>query len=214
MKQMIFSFFITHFDFYMQTLIVFLSSTILFFAYSIQYKYLLSKNSIFITFMLPIIVLFITKIISTNLYLSLGLIGALSIVRYRTPVKSIFELGYLFSLIGIGIIGGVSIPATLSFTFILSCFPIIYILINKYFLKSLNNDFRFYSNGSIEVNLEADLKYADKISDKYNKNIVRIEQNFELDKIFMLFNFDSMDEALNFKTSLKVLPNSLIINNN
>ena len=42
--------------------------------------------------MLPPITLTITKVISGNIALSLGMIGALSIVRFRNPVKSPFEL--------------------------------------------------------------------------------------------------------------------------
>ena len=58
--------------------------------------------------MLPVIILIVTQTISTNLYLSLGLIGALSIVRYRTPVKSQYELAYIFGLIAIGLVAGVN----------------------------------------------------------------------------------------------------------
>ena len=46
-----------------------------------------------VTFMLlPIITYVITKTISGNIALSLGMIGALSIVRFRHPVKSALEL--------------------------------------------------------------------------------------------------------------------------
>ena len=53
--------------------------------------------------LLPIITFVITKVISGNIALSLGMIGALSIVRFRTPVKSPFELVMFFALITIGI---------------------------------------------------------------------------------------------------------------
>ena len=52
---------------------------------------------------LPIITYVITKTISGNIALSLGMIGALSIVRFRTPVKNPFELVIFFALITIGI---------------------------------------------------------------------------------------------------------------
>ena len=41
---------------------------------------------------LPIITYVITKTIAGNIALSLGMIGALSIVRFRHPVKSALEL--------------------------------------------------------------------------------------------------------------------------
>jgi len=53
--------------------------------------------------LLPLITLIITTVISGNIALSLGMIGALSIVRFRTPVKNPFELVIFFALITIGI---------------------------------------------------------------------------------------------------------------
>jgi hypothetical protein len=53
--------------------------------------------------LLPVITMVITKLISGNLALSLGMIGALSIVRFRNPVKSPFELIMFFALITVGI---------------------------------------------------------------------------------------------------------------
>ena len=52
---------------------------------------------------LPVITYVITKTIAGNIALSLGMIGALSIVRFRHPVKSALELIMYFNLITIGI---------------------------------------------------------------------------------------------------------------
>ena len=57
-----------------------------------------------LTFMiLPVITFVITKTISTNIALSLGMIGALSIVRFSHPEKSALELIMYFALITIEI---------------------------------------------------------------------------------------------------------------
>ena len=53
--------------------------------------------------LLPPITMIITTLIAGNLALSLGMIGALSIVRFRNPVKSPLELVIFFALITIGI---------------------------------------------------------------------------------------------------------------
>jgi hypothetical protein len=45
----------------------------------------------------------ITSVISGDIALSLGLVGALSIVRFRNPVKSSLELTVFFLLISLGI---------------------------------------------------------------------------------------------------------------
>ena len=46
--------------------------------------------------LLPIITYVITTIIAGNIALSLGMVGALSIVRFRNPVRSSFELVMFF----------------------------------------------------------------------------------------------------------------------
>ena len=54
----------------------------------------------------PLIVLttiLIITVVKSSLALSLGLVGALSIVRFRTPIKEPEELAYLFIAIGIGL---------------------------------------------------------------------------------------------------------------
>ena len=52
---------------------------------------------------LPFVTYIITKTISGNIALSLGMIGAMSIVRFRNPVKSALELVMYFALITLGI---------------------------------------------------------------------------------------------------------------
>lgn len=58
---------------------------------------------------LPIITYVITNVISGNIALSLGMVGALSIVRFRNPVKSPFELAIYFAAITMGIAAAVSL---------------------------------------------------------------------------------------------------------
>ena len=59
--------------------------------------------------LLPNIAYIITTVIAGDIALSLGMIGALSIVRFRHPVRSNFELTMYFALITLGIASGVSI---------------------------------------------------------------------------------------------------------
>ena len=56
---------------------------------------------------LPFVTYVITKTISGNIALSLGMIGAMSIVRFRNPVKSALELVMYFALITLGIAASV-----------------------------------------------------------------------------------------------------------
>ena len=58
---------------------------------------------------LPVITYVITSVISGNIALSLGKVGALSIVRFRNPVRSPLELCVYFASITMGISAAVNI---------------------------------------------------------------------------------------------------------
>tara|TARA_B100000780_G_scaffold260813_1_gene212818 strand:+ start:734 stop:1447 length:714 start_codon:yes stop_codon:yes gene_type:complete len=73
---------------------------------------------------LSIITCLVITVIKFSLALSLGLVGALSIVRFRAAIKEPEELIYLFLIIGIGLAAGanqflIAIIATLSISIIL-----------------------------------------------------------------------------------------------
>jgi len=59
--------------------------------------------------LLPLLTYVITNVIAGNIALSLGMVGALSIVRFRHPVRSPFELSVYFGAITMGIAASVSI---------------------------------------------------------------------------------------------------------
>jgi hypothetical protein len=90
---------------------------------------------------LPIITFVITKVISGNIALSLGMVGALSIVRFRNPVKSPFELAVYFGSITMGITASVSLPWLfffgISITFAILTLVILDFLSKKIFSKPL-----------------------------------------------------------------------------
>ena len=58
--------------------------------------------------LLPLLTYVITNVISGNIALSLGMVGALSIVRFRHPVRSPLELSIYFAAITMGITASVS----------------------------------------------------------------------------------------------------------
>ena len=64
---------------------------------------------------LPIVTFIITKIISGNIALSLGMVGALSIVRFRNPVRSPLELSVYFAAITLGITSSVNLYVSIFF---------------------------------------------------------------------------------------------------
>ena len=69
------------------------------FGHSLSNRRLFSKNLILLT----MITMFVISIVKSSLALSLGLVGALSIVRFRAAIKEPEELGFLFLAIAIGL---------------------------------------------------------------------------------------------------------------
>ena len=60
-------------------------------------------NLIILLPFIALVVCIIITIVKSSLALSLGLVGALSIVRFRTPIKDPMELSYIFLAIAIGL---------------------------------------------------------------------------------------------------------------
>ncbi len=69
----------------------------------------------------------VISIVKSSLALSLGLVGALSIVRFRTPIKEPEELAYLFISIaaGLGLGANQTIPTVLSIIIILAIMSLV-----------------------------------------------------------------------------------------
>lgn len=57
---------------------------------------------------ISIVTTMIMSVISNNIALSLGMVGALSIIRYRTAIKDVRDASYIFWAIAVGIGCGVS----------------------------------------------------------------------------------------------------------
>lgn len=121
--------------------------------------------------LLPIITYVITNTIKGNIALSLGMIGALSIVRFRHPVKSALELIIYFDLITIGIATSVRTKWSVQLTICTILIIVIVKLLND-FLKSKNKSFYNLSfNEGVSLN---------SISIKTNKKIDFLEKNENL----------------------------------
>jgi hypothetical protein len=89
--------------------------------------------------LIPAMILIIT-IIKTSIALSLGLVGALSIVRFRTPIKEPEELLYIFVAIAVGLgLGANQVMVTIiGFTLIVAVL-VPFVLTKKQVLSSNSN---------------------------------------------------------------------------
>ena len=174
-------------------------------------QYLRTKNNLALALMLPMITAIITKTISTNLFLSLGMIGALSIVRYRTPVKSTYELTLLFALVTIGISSIVNIKYSIFLTILIVLISIVLHLLSKF---NLIKDFDSENDiNNSQVILKTSSKFEEKILNNYQGNLISKEQDFENEnyKIFV-FKFNSSEKANNFCNELETKENVLSVN--
>ena len=95
---------------------------------------------------LAIITTLVITVIKFSLALSLGLVGALSIVRFRAAIKEPEELVYLFFIIGIGLANG----ANQFLVSIICTFFIILILFTKKYYDDKKND-QNLSDSSVNV---------------------------------------------------------------
>lgn len=87
--------------------ITFLIGLFIYYVYKRTFKGVLySKNFNVSLVMIAMITALIIMAISSNVILSLGMVGALSIVRFRTAIKDPIDLIFMFWAISIGIVSG------------------------------------------------------------------------------------------------------------
>ena len=116
--------------------------------------------------LLPLITLVVTKVITGNIALSLGMIGALSIVRFRNPVKNPFELVMFFALITIGISMAVDIKYG-----VLLAITIDIVILLSYLFENLGKKIGFQtyalsfdegnSHNILEIEASSNISYLD-----------------------------------------------------
>ena len=102
---------------------------------------------------LPVTGYLITTIIKGDLALSLGMIGALSIVRFRNPVKNPFELVIFFGLITIGIAMAINYKYGIGLTLIMNSAITIFKVVEDYFEKKGKKIFSYSFEEGNQLNI-------------------------------------------------------------
>ena len=120
-------------------------------------------------FFLPVITFFVTKVISGNIALSLGMVGALSIVRFRNPVRSPLELTVYFTCITIGIAASVHIRWLLYILIAMIIIILVLFIVSKIFKLRGKNFFNIsFSEGNplsvLEIYSDSDIDLLDNSS--------------------------------------------------
>ncbi len=86
----------------------FLIGLFIFYVYKKTFQGVLYQHSFNVSLVtITMVITLIIMTISGNLILSLGMVGALSIVRFRTPIKDPVDLVFIFWAISVGIANGV-----------------------------------------------------------------------------------------------------------
>ena len=142
---------------------------------------------------LAIITTLVITVVKFSLALSLGLVGALSIVRFRAAIKEPEELVFLFFIIGIGLANGANQFLVGYLATFLICFILIIrsIYKDKYETKNVASSstnilqIQIYNN-SINIEelislLQKDLKYINLKSTSSEKNYNQYNFWFDLD---------------------------------
>lgn len=157
--------------------------------------------------LLPVITFVITKTITGNIALSLGMIGAMSIVRFRNPVKSALELVMYFALITIGISASVRtrwavllILVTVGIIFGIKIIQRIYKKFNKSFYNTSFNEGINYNLIEVHSNKKIDIIE----SNENLKNIINIGDKNEF--IYRL-SFENKKELQKLKEEIEKLEN-------
>lgn len=100
-------------------LIAFACGALICVIYSRFYRGVVYNRSFAITLVgMTVLTAMVTLAISTNVVISLGMVGALSIVRYRTAIKEPMDIMYLFWAITTGIAAGAKMYPLLVMTFV------------------------------------------------------------------------------------------------
>jgi len=153
---------------------------------SLSNKDYFSKNFV----ILGITTCIVITIVKSSLALSLGLVGALSIVRFRAAIKEPEELVYLFLVIATGLGAGANqIKITL--------IGVLVSLIIIYFFSKVKKD--KISSDIFQVSIS----YNKVFSDKLYFELINILKNNSNDLTLISMSTNNLQQNLNFEVLLK-----------
>ena len=177
-----------------------------------RYGSALSNRQQFARNFLPITMttMFIITIVKSSLALSLGLIGALSIIRFRTAIKEPEELSYLFLAIAVGM----GIGANQAIITVITLLTIAAIVC----LKNVNNSSvesgqHLYLTVSSSTQDGNELDAIIKVLQKHctHVNLKRFDENSNLLEVSFLVGFESYSQLEMGKSELQGLNDSMRI---
>jgi hypothetical protein len=190
-------------NFFLALLLSLILSLIVKFTYLKVGRALNDKDYFSDTFIpLALITTLVITVIKFSLALSLGLVGALSIVRFRAAIKEPEELVYLFFVIAIGLANGAN---QFLLSFASTVIIVLFLFIRSYFKNKKSDEVNFSSDSNIiSINISNNAKSIDliindlKVDLKFLKlksvNIQQTKRNYifwyelDNDKVMSLLN--------------------------
>ena len=142
----------------------------------------------------------IITIVKSSIALSLGLVGALSIVRFRAAIKEPEELVYLFIIIALGLGYGANQFVITFFGFVLII--IILIIISKFTIKE-----KELSANDLDISITIKKKITEEELKKIEEIILSISNKVKLSSTIFLEN----ETSLNFEIELNTFNDLNII---
>ena len=143
--------------------------------------------------LITLVTILVISIVKASLALSLGLVGALSIVRFRTPIKDPEELGFLFFCIAIGL----GLGANQTLTTIIS---VIFIISTLFVVKKTQNKNESEQKG-IYLNILSPISNIQKNKDEKFEAINKLVKScfVEIDLNRIDFNKSSLEIGYTIK---------------
>ena len=177
-----------------------------------KYGSALSNRKQFARNFLPITMttMFIITIVKSSLALSLGLIGALSIIRFRTAIKEPEELSYLFLTIAIGMGIGANQAIITIITLLIITAIICLKNINQ---NNVEREEPLYLTISSPTQDGNELNIIIKVLQKHctDVNLKRFDENSNLLEASFLVGFENYSQLEMSKSELQGLNDSMRI---
>ena len=168
-----------------------------------SYKWLRNSFNLYVGVALPIIGLVITTVIGSNIALSIGMLGALSIVRFRTPIRTPYELVHYFSLLTLGISAKVDITISAILVVLLSVLPFLIEKFSKIKSKDKNEVKQILMNFTASLN---DSEIQSISNDEFVKNfsVKKLPQDNEISGLAKFTNQKQKESFLDkWKNKIK-----------
>jgi|TARA_B110000261_G_C12953339_1_gene305396 hypothetical protein len=137
---------------------------------------------------LAIITTLVITVVKFSLALSLGLVGALSIVRFRAAIKEPEELVYLFFVIGIGLANGANQFLIASIATIITV-TILY-LRKIYLDKNNSNNISESSTNILQIQVTKEMEDMEGVINSLKKDVKYLNlKSFSAEKDLKQYNF-------------------------